>query len=301
MTVNPMQRRTRNSFLLGFLLAVLVSVVIIVVLVAMIRKATADLKAEKAKQKMLLVASVDINEFSEVTIGANVIRENTIVSINEPELITEADLDVTGKRILSKTKIPKGTVITKSMLIAEEEKDAHDLRLHEFNMLMLPSELKSQDVVDIRFSLPTGEDFIVVPKKVVEKADATSVWMKMTEDELLIFNNAVVEAYLIEGSKIYVVPYVHPGIQKVAAQTYPISGEAWNLISVDENITEKAIQALRSRINSTNALRSTISTKKIKALQENGLDRVYDAVAEEISKMNRKREEYIEKLTNGII
>lgn len=301
MTVNPMQRRTRNSFLLGFLLAVLVSVVIIVVLVAMIRKATADLKAEKAKQKMLLVASVDINEFSEVTIGANVIRENTIVSINEPELITEADLDVTGKRILSKTKIPKGTVITKSMLIAEEEKDAHDLRLHEFNMLMLPSELKSQDVVDIRFSLPTGEDFIVVPKKVIEKADATSVWMKMTEDELLIFNNAVVEAYLIEGSKIYVVPYVHPGIQKVAAQTYPISGEAWNLISVDENITEKAIQALRSRINSTNALRSTISTKKIKALQENGLDRVYDAVAEEISKMNRKREEYIEKLTNGII
>lgn len=296
MTVNPMQRRTRNSFLLGFGVAVLVALVIITALVVLIRNTNAKLKAEQKKQRMLLVSSVDINDYSEVN-GTNTILENTIVSLSLEEVATLEDLEPEGKKILSKTRIPKGTVITKSMLISEEEKDAHDLRLFELNMLMIPSELEDLEVVDIRFSLPSGEDFIVIAKKIVEKSDAKSIWVKMSEDEILVFNNAMVEAYLIQGSKLYVVPYVNPGIQKAAAQTYPLSNEAWKLINADSNVTVKAREALVAKHNKTATIRKSITDAKTKALQENGLDRVYHSVEEEIQEMNRKREQYIDQLT----
>ena len=296
MTVNPMQRRTRNSFLLGFGVAVLVALVIIAALFVLMRNANAQLKAEKAKQRELLVAKVDINDYSEVS-TLNTITENTIVSIAMEEIATFADLSPEGRRILSKTKIPKGTVITKSMLISEEEKDAHDLRLYELNMLMIPSELETGAVVDIRFLLPSGQDFIVLSKKIVEKADSDSIWIKMSEDEILVFNNAMVEAYLIEGTKLYVAPYVNPGIQKEAAQTYPLSNEAWQLIESDSNVTQKAREALIAKHNKTVAIRKSITDAKTKAIQENGLDRVHHAINQEISEMHKKRVQYIEQLT----
>ncbi len=296
MTVNPMQRRTRNSFLLGFGVAVLVALVIIAALFVLMRNANAQLKAEKAKQRELLVAKVDINDYSEVS-TLNTITENTIVSIAMEEIATFDDLSPEGRRILSKTKIPKGTVITKSMLISEEEKDAHDLRLYELNMLMIPSELETGAVVDIRFLLPSGQDFIVLSKKIVEKADSDSIWIKMSEDEILVFNNAMVEAYLIEGTKLYVAPYVNPGIQKEAAQTYPLSNEAWQLIESDSNVTQKAREALIAKHNKTVAIRKSITDAKTKAIQENGLDRVHHAINQEISEMHKKRVQYIEQLT----
>ena len=296
MTVNPMQRRTRNSFLLGFGVAVLVALVIIAALFVLMRNANAQLKAEKAKQRELLVAKVDINDYSEVS-SLNTIEEDTIVSIAMEEIATFADLSPEGRRILSKTKIPKGTVITKSMLISEEEKDAHDLRLYELNMLMIPSELETGAVVDIRFLLPSGQDFIVLSKKIVEKADSDSIWIKMSEDEILVFNNAMVEAYLIEGTKLYVAPYVNPGIQKEAAQTYPLSNEAWQLIESDSNVTQKAREALIAKHNKTVAIRKSITDAKTKAIQENGLDRVHHAINQEISEMHKKRVQYIEQLT----
>ncbi len=296
MTVNPMQRRTRNSFLLGFGVAVLVALVIIAALFVLMRNANAQLKAEKAKQRKLLVAKVDINDYSEVS-SLNTIEEDTIVSIAMEEIATFADLSPEGRRILSKTKIPKGTVITKSMLISEEEKDAHDLRLYELNMLMIPSELETGAVVDIRFLLPSGQDFIVLSKKIVEKADSDSIWIKMSEDEILVFNNAMVEAYLIEGTKLYVAPYVNPGIQKEAAQTYPLSNEAWQLIESDSNVTQKAREALIAKHNKTVAIRKSITDAKTKAIQENGLDRVHHAINQEISEMHKKRVQYIEQLT----
>lgn len=296
MTVNPMQRRTRNSFLLGFGVAVLVALVIIVALVVIIRDKSEKLKAEQAKQRMLLVASVDINEYSEVN-SSNTIEENTIVSTDIKEVATPDLLNAADKKILSKMRIPKGTVIMKSMLIFEEEKDAHDLRMYELNMLMIPSELKDGEVVDIRLALPTGEDFIVLAKKIVEKSDAQSIWIKMTEDEILVFNNAMVEAYLIKGAKFYVVPYVNPGIQKIAIQTYPLSNEAWSLIKSDANITDKARESLAAKHNRTVSIRKAITDAKTKSIQESGLDRVYEAVEAEISTMNTKRQQYIDQLT----
>ena len=296
MTVNPMQRRTRNSFILGFGVAVLVALVIIVALVVGMRNTNAKLKAEKAKQRMLLVSNVDINDYSEVN-STNTVLENTIVSLSEAEVATLADLELEGRKILSKTRIPKGTVITKSMLISEEEKDAHDLRLYELNMVMIPSRLETGAVIDVRLTMPRGQDFIVLSKKIVEKADNDSIWIKLREDEILTFNNAMVEAYLVQGTKLYVAPYINPGIQKAAAQTYPLSSDVWELIKSDTNITEMAKNALAARHNKTVGLRQTIINPEItKALSANGIERVYEGVKEEISNMNTKREKYLEEL-----
>ena len=123
--------------------------------------------------------------------------------------------------------------------------------------------------------------------------------IRMTEDEILVFNNAMVESYLIEGSKLYAATYVNPGIQKAAAQTYPLSGEAWDLIKVDSNITVKARESLIDKHNKTAGVRKSITNAKTKAMQENGLDRVYQAVNKEITEIEKELETDVKKgLTN---
>ena len=296
MTVNPMQRRTRNSFILGFGVAILVAMVIVALLVVMMRKTSSELKKEKAKQRQLLVASADIKDSSVVN-EANTVMENTLVSVNIEEVATLDDLTKEGEIILSRNRIPKGTVITKSMLYREEEKDMHNLRILELNMLMLPSRLEEGDVVDIRLALPSGENFIVLTKKIIEEADRDSIWIKATEEEILILNAAMVESYMVEGSKLEALMYANPGVQKAAAQTYPLSRESWEVIEANDNITEKARTELVARHNKTVGLRGVIANAKTAAMRENGLTRVHQAVADEISKMHEKREEYIEELT----
>ena len=111
-------------------------------------------------------------------------------SLNSSSSSSESKAD---KIIIATIDIPKGTIITEKMLTLKSEAatDSNNMnstyRIVEYSMIMLPTELQKGDTIDIRISYPNGQDFVVAAKKVVERTDSTSIWLKLKEDELLKF------------------------------------------------------------------------------------------------------------------
>ena len=115
----------------------------------------------------------------------------------------------------------------------------------------MPVDLAPDEYVDIRFTLPTGEDYIVASKKqvsipVVDGVYSTdTIQMKLNESEIMCMSCAIVENYKIPGSKLYAVRYSDAGIQDAATTTYIPSTSVVNLIKTDPNVVNSAIKALR--------------------------------------------------------
>ena len=62
-------------------------------------------------------------------------------------------------------------------------------------------------------------------------------------------SNAIIDAYKIVGSKLYVTRYTEPGIQKASEPTFPANKDVMSLINANPNIVEEARQALWARYN----------------------------------------------------
>lgn len=105
------------------------------------------------------------------------------------------------------------TPVTANMLVAVDEIPSDDLRLEEFTMINLPSDAVDGEYIDVRIMFPTGEDFTVLIGKKIEKFTDSSIFLKLTEDEILTMGSAIVEAYMYEGTKIYANKYIDPSNQ----------------------------------------------------------------------------------------
>ena len=163
------------------------------------------------KQGDKLVANAGKKEFaSTITPGgdsssSSSSNSSSSSSLNSNSSSSESKAD---KIIIATIDIPKGTIITEKMLTLKSEAatDSNNMnstyRIVEYSMIMLPTELQKGDTIDIRISYPNGQDFVVAAKKVVEKTDSTSIWLKLKEDELLKMNSAIIESYSVEGAKL---------------------------------------------------------------------------------------------------
>ena len=203
------------------------------------------------------------------------------------------------KTIVATIDIPKGTIVTEKMLTNKQEAvtDTNNItstyRLVEYTMIMLPTELEKGDTIDIRMSYPNGQDFIVASKKVVEKTDSISIWMKLREDEILKMNSAVVESYSVEGAKLYAVNYTQPGIQAPANPNYPVSARVYELLMSDPNIATAIQNEYRNKINTYTATRGSIN-EIIKATDDELKSRISSGVQKEIKERAEKRQAFIE-------
>ena len=204
------------------------------------------------------------------------------------------------KTIVATIDIPKGTVITEKMLALKSEAvtDTNSInstyRLVEYSMIMLPTELQKGDTIDVRISYPNGQDFIVVAKKVVEKADSTSIWLKLKEDEILKMNSAIIESYSVEGAKMYAVNYTQPGVQAAANANYPVSDKVYELLVQDPNIASAIQQQYRSAINNHTLIRRPINEILQSTQQEELRSRISSAVQREIKDRAERRQSFIE-------
>ena len=167
-------------------------------------------------------------------------------------------IKIANNAVIAKVDLNANTVITGKMINRSSEAQTDDVRQQEYNMLVLPTDVVTDDYVDIRLLLPTGQDYIVVSKKRITvpmvggEYSSNTIQMNMAEEEILAMSNAIVEAYTIEGSKLYVTKYTEAGIQEAAIPTYITSQAVRNLIQADPNIVETAKSALISRYNSGN-------------------------------------------------
>ena len=121
-----------------------------------------------------------------------------------------------------------------------------------------------------------------------------TVWMQLSEDEILAMSCAIVEAYRINGSKLYATKYTDPGMQNAATPTYPINAETVALIQSNPNVTQDAMNSLRERYNAS--LRNDYINKELQK-EGNSQENVTDKMNESIIKTQEERKEYLESLS----
>ena len=169
--------------------------------------------------------------------------------------ISKEYIEVNNVPVVAKLDLMKNTVVTADLVVQSDEVITDDVRREEYNMITLPVDLMTDDYVDIRVMFPNGQNFIVVSKALVEvpqNPDGTyisdTIWLNLREDEILMMSSAIVEAYGVQGAKIYATKYAEPGMQAAATPNYVPNQDVLAEIQRDPNIVETAMNAIRARI-----------------------------------------------------
>ncbi|RAR45698.1 SAF domain-containing protein [Paenibacillus sp. MDMC362] len=144
--------------------------------------------------------------------------------------------EIAGKG--AKIELLQGTPITRSMLF-EEEPTPSDLRHREMKSVYLPSNLRQGDVIDVRVQFPSGQDYIILSKKKIDRLQHPAFWTTLSEQEILLLSSALVDAYL-HNATLYALTYVEPELQERAIPNYPPNVEVTKLIGSNPNIVKKA-------------------------------------------------------------
>ena len=308
MATNPMQRRTRNSFLLGMLISTLILGIVIGGLVFLMMNMQEKQKELEAATVYVLTKKMNSGDeikaedlkpqkVSKAVAPSNVITPNSFQDVDE-------DGTVKTKKVICKLDMEAGTTVTNKMVYVDGEETSKDVRKQEYNTIILPMDLATGEYIDVRLMLPTGQDFIVVSKKKVEiptvggSDSKDTIFLEMSEDEILTMSNAIVEAYMINGSKLYATKYVDAGSQEASKPTYPVNGEVAKLIESDtENILNEALNALRARYNRD--IRENYINPAINA-QDDAKGNVQTKMQQSITDSKNTREEYLKSLTGTV-
>lgn len=173
---------------------------------------------------------------------------------------TKVYLELNTVPIVAKIDMNANTVITSDLIVQSDEVVTDDVRRVQYNTVLLPMDLMTDDYIDIRIMFPNGQNFIVVSKALVEipmNSDGSyapdSIFVNLREDEILALSSAVVEAYGVQGASLYATKYAEPGLQKAAIPTYTPNYETTQLIRSNPNIVKQAEEELAARYKKENA------------------------------------------------
>ena len=313
MAMNPMQRRATRSFVIGLVLGLMAAAAVAFFFHQQVKKLETELASIKKLQSTAYVAAADLESGAIIT-TEDITSQQVQTTVLPTEMIQLTDFDLTDeegnliektdkdgnpvqKEVMVKVNIPAGTIITKDMLAMGEKIVTKDVRMVEYSMINLPSEALEGDYVDIRLQFPEGQDYVVLGKKKIEKCTDTTIWIKQSEDELLTLNNAIIDSYLAEGSKLYATKYTEPGIQDAAQQTYPVSREVLEVIDRNPNILEEAKKALADRYNGNDmvATRNNVINPSL-GDPEDRASTVSSGISAEISSLQNARKEYLTQM-----
>lgn len=301
MATNPMQRKAKNSFLLGVLVTILIMGIIVVLLFIKLMNMQKAENERIASQKQVYVLTQDVKSgdfvtsaaLTTVTVDSGAVPSNAITPGNLTEY-TVAKID-----------LKKGTTITAGMITESSEQATSDLRMQEYNMIKLSTQLTTNDYIDIRLRMPSGLDYIVVSKKCVEipvidgVESANTIWVKLSEAETLAMSNAIVEAYTMNGAILYTTTYTEPGMQEPATPTYVPSANVQNLMNQDPNILQEAKNELFTRYNNTSSIRTNNINGELSQYQDDAAGNVNSGVTSEVTSAQDQRKSYLDALAGN--
>lgn len=312
MAVNPMQRKANNSFLLGILITLLITGVIIALLLMQVSKLNKEIKQSEASKVYGYIITDEVKSGTEIT--SSQVQGVEIRTSSTSDIIYDAKTkdekgnekpDATGALLptglKAKVDLHAGTILT-SDLTYEDEIVAADVRKQEYNIISLPTQLQTGEFVDIRLTLPNGQDYIVVSHKQVEIPTINGIdsekciWMQLSEVEILNMSSAIIEAYKMNGGKLYATRYVEPGIQEAAKVTYLPSGDVLALMMRDPNAVAEAKNALYARYRNGDESKVVRDPINSAIRNENANDNLQEGVKNEIQGLQEERQKYLESL-----
>ena len=355
MATNPMQRKARNSFLLGMLVMLVIAGIIIAFLAMQLMNQRRQEQEEAVSMVNVCVLTQDVASGQEITsdmiqtmaVNRNMVPANATSDPNMlqnfyladsagNEIITETNngnttmaVEIDGTRyqiqqnaslgtyyierngqtenielntvpMIAKVDLKANTVLTSDLISRGENTAQSDIRRQEYNMVVLPVDLATGDFVDIRLMLPNGQDYIVVAKKEVEVPNlgdtdsVDTIWVNLSEDEILHMSCAIVDAFRINGAKLYATKYTNPGAQS-ASPTYIINSDTSALLQNNPNILNDAMQELRNRYSSGAGLREYINGS-LEAQGDEADSNLQTNMEDSISRTQEERQDYLDSL-----
>ena len=214
-------------------------------------------------------------------------------------------IDIKDVPVLARVDMNAQTVITPEFVVQSSELITDDTREEEYNMLVLPIDLMTDDYVDIRFMTPNGQNFIVVSKARVEvprNDDGTyvsdTIKVNLREDEILAMSSAIVEAYGLNGSKLYVTKYSDPAMQKAALPTYTPNAAVTSQIQSNPNIVDVAKEELAARYSeASKKVRNDYLQQYINGVDSNEYNtNIQEGMNEDIGTSLTTRKKYLDSL-----
>lgn len=355
MATNPMQRKARNSFLLGMLVMLIIAGLIIAFLVMQLMDKINKERTDAANMVNAYVLNQDVksgqvittdmltltpvnrtlvpsNATSDLSVIQNyalqdkegnqittqynngnaimyITIDNNRYQVGQEENTGNFYIERNGQReyleldsvpIVAKVDMNANTLITTDLISRGDSVVQDDVRKQEYNVVILPIDLTTGDYIDIRLMLPNGQDFIVVSKKEVEipvVGDTDSldtIWVNLSEDEILHMSSAIIDAAKINGAKLYATKYTEPGMQNAATPTYVVSAEASALLQSDPNVLESAMESIRNRYNV--ALRNDYINNVISSQADQADTNLQTNMEESITKSLEARQDYLDSL-----
>ncbi len=250
MAMNPMQRKVRNSFLFGFIVALLIGAVIIGLLIMKNKQAQEEIvkiqEANKLAMTEVYVTEKDVKagepiSATTVSLPAQSVPENALTAED-----LENYLNDDGEyEMLAKFDMKEKTALTPEMI--DKSKTAATYRMVEYNMISLPSMLEEGNYIDIRLAC-LGLDTVVLSKVEVESANSSTIWLKLSESQLLTLNYAIVESYVMDGTKLYATVYTD-ATQPALNCTYIPAANVISLVQANVNEDGKELETFYERQN----------------------------------------------------
>jgi hypothetical protein len=306
MPSNPMQRKVRNSFLIGMIVMLLVALLIGALLfMVAVKPMLDDKKAEEgityATVYQLKGSVKSGNEISntmlqKVTLPVTSLPSDKKIAEQYDER-TQKTIDIgLGDARIAKIDLEAGTILSDSVLTKLETVDK-SLRLVEYNMVTLPTMLDIGETIDIRIAFASGQDLAVLVNKVVKDINGNVITLELTEEEIIMMNSAIVEAYIMPSANLYAAKYsteVVPEDHGVITATYIPTPEASYLLVYSPNILKEAKEDFNSRYSDekNKQIRNNINGQ----LQEYNDERTINVEAgiqKQIEAAKAAREEYL--------
>ncbi len=291
MVANPMQKMKRNSILTGLIIGLIVGLIMCAGVYLFLKQSPTG-SMIGGDTVTVCTLNKPIKSGTQIT-EADVITKN-ISSDNAP---TDKTTQVIGAT--AKIELSAGTILTTSMLSTPDEKLTADLREQEYNMIALPTQLTVGDFVDIRLQLPNGGDYIVVSRKQVYNCNSNTVWLKMNEEEILAMSNAIIEYYIMPGSKLYASKYTDAGMQNASTPTYCPNAEVAALISGNPNITSQITDGQGRFSNELKAIRNNYINSEVNEYNDKKLENIEENMKDEIESLKEAREAYFGTLNSA--
>lgn len=306
MASNPLQRQKRTSFLIGFFTMFMIAVLIIGFLGYTLISMKKAEKEELEAMKDVYILSADVPSGGKIDssvmklqkVAGNITPSNklSITDLSDEEGNLREDL-------VSKIDLKIGTILSADMITINSEKASNDLRIQEYNIATLPTEIKTGDYIDVRIRFASGADYIIVSKKEISIPEIAGVpssenfTIRLTEDETLTMSSAIIDAFTCKGSEIYVARYTDPGMQVAATPTYPVSQVTLQAMQANPNILNEAKNALANRYNSTDR-QSTIQNE-INKNSEDADSNIETKIQDHITRQKQYKQQYLEDLAGG--
>lgn len=156
-------------------------------------------------------------------------------SVVTDQFVTDTS-DVLGR--VFKIAVNTGTPLMANMTMEEVIED--DMRDRDITLDRLTVGLVEGDYIDIRMTMPYGDEYIVLPHKRVYAINDNTIKLYLSEYEWAIYQGAMVDYYLNQsyGCTIYADKYIEPGLQNSAIAYYAPPSNIAALIAKNPNILD---------------------------------------------------------------